>query len=163
MSLGSRRIMPTGHPSNRNRRDLLHHLLVHLHQRTKVSSIARISEPNLPILRVVWHKEVVILLHVLSVVETTQGSVVMAPLVASRVAKMVISCENVRRTSRVMVMGAIEPSLLQLLHQTELPTSRGDNSGAGRGGNHLYAITSRQEKKDSPNVVTGTPAGRPPQ
>ncbi|KAG5632224.1 hypothetical protein H5410_003941 [Solanum commersonii] len=51
---------------------------------------------------------------------TTQGHVVMDPLVASSVARTVISCESVQRTSRVMVMGAIEPSLLQLLHQTGL-------------------------------------------
>ncbi|KAG5571242.1 hypothetical protein H5410_061008 [Solanum commersonii] len=35
MSSGRRRVIPTVHPSNRNKRDLLHHLLVHLHKRTK--------------------------------------------------------------------------------------------------------------------------------
>ncbi|KAG5614612.1 hypothetical protein H5410_014436 [Solanum commersonii] len=35
MSPGNRGVMPTGHPSNINRRDLLHHLLVHLHLGTK--------------------------------------------------------------------------------------------------------------------------------
>ncbi|WMV49863.1 hypothetical protein MTR67_043248 [Solanum verrucosum] len=64
--------MPTGHPSSRNRRDLLYHLLVHLHLSTKVSTIVRISEPSLRILRVVWCKGVVSLMHALSLVETTR-------------------------------------------------------------------------------------------
>uniref|UniRef100_M1DGU5 Gag-pol polyprotein n=1 Tax=Solanum tuberosum TaxID=4113 RepID=M1DGU5_SOLTU len=34
-------------------------------------------------------------------------------------------------------------------------TSRGDTSGEGGGENHLYAITSRQEQENSPDVVTG--------
>ena len=76
--------------------------------------ILRTSELDLHIRKVVRHKGVLRLLHVLSVVGTTQGCVVMAPLVASSVARSVL------RTGRVMVMGAIEPSLLQLLHQTEL-------------------------------------------
>ncbi|KAH0675767.1 hypothetical protein KY285_023568 [Solanum tuberosum] len=67
-----------------------------------------------------WHKGVLRLLHVLSVVGTTQGCIVMAPLVASSVDRMVIPSENVQRTKRVVVTGAIEPSLLQVLHQTEL-------------------------------------------
>ncbi|KAG5605350.1 hypothetical protein H5410_026842 [Solanum commersonii] len=33
--------------------------------------------------------------------------------------------------------------------------SRGATLGAGRGGNHLYGITIRQEQEDSPDVVTG--------
>lgn len=37
MSLHNRRVMQTSHLSNISQRDLLHHLLVHLHQGTKVS------------------------------------------------------------------------------------------------------------------------------
>lgn len=52
------------YPSNRNRSDLLHHLQVHLHLRTKVSTKVRSAELSLPILKVVWHKGGVRLLHV---------------------------------------------------------------------------------------------------
>ncbi|XP_015165553.1 uncharacterized protein [Solanum tuberosum] len=65
---------------------LPHHLLVHLHQRAEVSlgiRIRRTLELDLLNLRVVWHKGPTRLLHVLSVVETTQERIVMAPLVVS--------------------------------------------------------------------------------
>ncbi|KAG5613708.1 hypothetical protein H5410_013532 [Solanum commersonii] len=52
VSPGSRRIMGIVLPSNRNERDLLHHLLVHLHQRINVSTIVNISKLNLLILKV---------------------------------------------------------------------------------------------------------------
>lgn len=42
---------------------------------------------KLPILRVVWHKGVISLMHELCVVEITQGHVMMAPLVVSSVAR----------------------------------------------------------------------------
>ncbi|XP_049348503.1 uncharacterized protein LOC125813019 [Solanum verrucosum] len=53
---------------------LLHHLLVHAHLRTNVSTIVRISELNKLILRVVWHNGVVSFLHAPSVVGNTQSS-----------------------------------------------------------------------------------------
>ncbi|KAG5585316.1 hypothetical protein H5410_045750 [Solanum commersonii] len=84
MSSGSKRVVRTGLPSNKNKRDLPHHLLVQLHLRTKVSTIVRIprvSELNLPIFKAGLHKGVVSLLHELSLVGTTHGYVVMAPLV----------------------------------------------------------------------------------
>ncbi|KAH0715068.1 hypothetical protein KY284_007973 [Solanum tuberosum] len=112
--------MPTGHLSNRNRRDILHNLLVHLHLRTRVSTMVRILELSLPILREVWCKGVVSLLPRPCVLGTTQVFVVRAPLVVSSVVRLGISCESVQRTSREIVMGVIEPILLQLLHQTEL-------------------------------------------
>ncbi|KAG5605740.1 hypothetical protein H5410_027232 [Solanum commersonii] len=86
MSLGSNRVMQTGLLSNRNIRNMLHHLLVHLHQGTKMSLIIRIqkiSELDLPSHNVVWHMEVMGLLYVLSVVGPSQKCVMMAPLVAS--------------------------------------------------------------------------------
>ena len=52
------------------------------------TSIVKISSLNLPILRIVWHKGVVSILHVLSVVVTTQGYVVMVVVAASSVFKM---------------------------------------------------------------------------
>ncbi|KAH0776343.1 hypothetical protein KY290_007754 [Solanum tuberosum] len=107
----------------RTRKDLLHHLLVYLHQGTNVSTIVRIpriSELDLHNRKVVWHKGVLRFLHMLSVAVTTKGCVVMAPLDVSSLAKIVISCENVQRTSKVVVMEAIGPSLLQLLHKVEL-------------------------------------------
>lgn len=66
--LDIKRVMSTCHPSNRNRRDLLHQLPVHLHLRTKVSTISEVSELNLLILKVASRKGVVSLMHVLSVV-----------------------------------------------------------------------------------------------
>lgn len=51
--------------------DIVHHLLVHLHRGTDVSSrirFHRISELDLHSLKVVWHKDVMRVLHVLSVV-----------------------------------------------------------------------------------------------
>ncbi|KAK4718173.1 hypothetical protein R3W88_016511 [Solanum pinnatisectum] len=51
MSRDNKRVMLTDHPSNKNRRDLLYHLLVHLYLRTKVSTIVRILKLSLCILR----------------------------------------------------------------------------------------------------------------
>ena len=71
---------------NKRKRDMLYHLLVHLHPERKVSMIDRISstlELDLQSLRVVWHKEVTRLLHVLRVVMSSQ--------VVSSVNKRVIS------------------------------------------------------------------------
>uniref|UniRef100_A0A0V0GSX2 Putative ovule protein n=1 Tax=Solanum chacoense TaxID=4108 RepID=A0A0V0GSX2_SOLCH len=87
-SSGSRRAMPTSHLSNRNRRDMLHHQLVHLHLRTRVSTMVRILELSLPILRAVWRKGVVSLLPAPSVVGTIQVCVVRDPLVVSIVARL---------------------------------------------------------------------------
>ncbi|KAG5590150.1 hypothetical protein H5410_040664 [Solanum commersonii] len=72
--------------SNRNIRDMLYHLLVYLHEGTGVSStirVRRISELSLHSLKLVWHKEEIGLLHVLSVVGTTQEGVTMALQVVS--------------------------------------------------------------------------------
>ena len=118
MSPGSRGVLPTGHLSNRNRRDLLHHLLEHLHPDTEVNLMFRIrrtSGLDQHNLRVVWRKGVVSLLYAPNVVGTTQVFVERAPLVVSSVVRMDISCESVQRTDRVM--RAIEHSLLQLLPQ----------------------------------------------
>ena len=89
MSLGNRRVVRIVRPF-RSKRGLHHHLLVHLHLRTKVSIMARIhrtSELDQHNLKVVWHKEVVGPLYVVDVVETTQVSVVMARHVVSSVGK----------------------------------------------------------------------------
>ena len=72
---------------------MTHHLHVHLHLKTKVITmvrIPRVSELNLSILKTVWHKGVVSLLHVLSVIGTTQVFVVRALLVVSSVIRIVI-------------------------------------------------------------------------
>jgi len=119
MSLGSREIIWTDLLSNKSKRDLLHHLLVHLHPETKVSIIVRypsISELDLHSLRVVWHKEVTGLLYLLSVVELTQVSVAMAPQVVSSVDKRVTSWKSTLRTDKVIGIRAIGPNLHQLLH-----------------------------------------------
>lgn len=64
---------------------------------SSIIRIDRISELDMHILKVVWHKNVIWLLHVLNVVETTH--VVMG---------------------RAVEIGAIEPNLLQLFHKTGL-------------------------------------------
>ncbi|KAH0679995.1 hypothetical protein KY290_022105 [Solanum tuberosum] len=72
---GSIKAMSIVRPSSRSKRGLLHHLLVHMHLETKANIMVRICRTSYlnqrnPI--VVWHKEVVGLLHVLSVGEPTQ-------------------------------------------------------------------------------------------
>jgi len=59
--------------------------------RCEMVRIRRTSELDLHSLKIVWHKEVTGLLHVLSVVEPTQVSVVRARQVVSSVGKRVIS------------------------------------------------------------------------
>ncbi|KAK4727150.1 hypothetical protein R3W88_032067 [Solanum pinnatisectum] len=112
-----------------------------------------ISEPNLPILKVVWHKGVVRLLPALSVVGTTQVHVVRTPLVVSSVAIMVISCENVHRTSRVNGNGGNRAEYSSVAPPDKV-APRGATSGTGGGTNCLYAINSCQEQEDSFDVVT---------
>ena len=71
-----------------------HHVLVHLRPEIEVSimdTILRTSRLDQPNLKVVWHKEGVVLLDVLSVVETTQVDVVMATQVTSSLFKRVTS------------------------------------------------------------------------
>lgn len=69
-----------------------------MYLKTKVSTIViipRVSELNLPILKIVRLNGVVSLLHVLSGKGTNRGRVVMAQLVALSVARKVILCESV--------------------------------------------------------------------
>lgn len=139
--------MTTDHPSNKNGRDLLHHLLVHLRLRMKIITTVKTSKLNLLILRVAWHQRVVSLLQASNVEETTQVLVVRSPLVVLSVVIMVISRENVQRTSR-----EIEHSL-QLLHQTELHLE-GLLPYCG-GTNCLYGINILQDQKDSSDIVIG--------
>ena len=95
MSVGSRRVMPTGHPSNRHRRFLPHNFLVHLHLRTKVSTIVRILVLNLHIHMVVLHKGVLSVMAAPSVVETSLMFVVRDPLVISSPIRIGMSRESV--------------------------------------------------------------------
>ena len=58
--------------SNRNRVNLLNHLLMSLHPATKGSIIIGVHNPidlDAPSPKALWHKEVTTLLHVLGVVE----------------------------------------------------------------------------------------------
>ena len=82
-----KRVMPTSHLSNRNKRVLPHHLPVHLHLRIRESTMVRILDLNLHIHMVVWDQGVLILFPALSVVETTPVFVVRDPLVVSSVVK----------------------------------------------------------------------------
>lgn len=64
----------------KRKRDLHHHMLFHLHPKTKVSISARIciaSKQGQHNLKVVLHKKVVVFLYVLDVVDTTKVSIVM--------------------------------------------------------------------------------------
>ncbi|KAH0662286.1 hypothetical protein KY284_027217 [Solanum tuberosum] len=85
------------------------------------------SELDLRFRKVVRHKGVLRLLHVLSVVGATQGCVVMASLVAFK------CCQNGN-------------------FMRECPKSRQSNGGEGIS---LYAIASRREQEDLPDVVAG--------
>ncbi|KAH0761440.1 hypothetical protein KY290_017513 [Solanum tuberosum] len=82
--------------------------------------IRRTSELDQRSLRVVWHNEVIGLMHMLSVVGTTQVSVVIVSLVVSSVVKRVTSLKSAFRTGKVMGIREIEHNLHQLLHQTKL-------------------------------------------
>ena len=90
-SLGSKRVVQIL-PSNRNKRDLLHHLLVPLKLETKVSIMVGVHNPtelDTPSLKVVRRNEVTMFLHVLGVVQPTQVFVVRAPGFSSSVDKKV--------------------------------------------------------------------------
>ena len=89
--------MPTGHPSNRNRRVLLHHLLVHLQRRIMVSTIIGTLQLSLLILKVTCQKMVVILMYAPSVAGTIRVIVVMATPFILSVIRMGTSGESVQR------------------------------------------------------------------
>lgn len=80
MILGSRKMFWIGY-NFRNKRGMHHHLLVLLHLETKMRIIARIhktSKLDQQSLKEVWHREVVGIFYVLSLVEPTQVNVMMA-------------------------------------------------------------------------------------
>lgn len=79
--MGSRRVMPADHPSNKNKGHLPHRLLVHLYLRTRVSTMVKIID--LRIQRVVWRKGVVSVQPAPSVVETTPEFFVRDPIFVS--------------------------------------------------------------------------------
>ena len=91
MSPGNKRVIPIGHLSNKNRRVLPHHLLVHLHLRTRVNTMVKIPKLSVHSHIVVWHKRVVSFLPAPSVVGTTPVFVVRAPLVVSSAVRPGIS------------------------------------------------------------------------
>ena len=98
----------------------MHHLLlVPMHQETKVrimDRICRTSKLDQKSLKEVWHKEEVGILHIPSVVEPTQVSVMMARQVTSSMLKRVTSYESALRTGRVVEIPATQPDLIELLH-----------------------------------------------
>ena len=92
MSLGSKKVVRIGY-NFINKRGMHHHLLVDPRPETEVSIMARIrstSRLDNPY-KVVWHKEIVGLPHVVGVVKTTPVSVVMANQVVSCAVKRVTS------------------------------------------------------------------------
>ena len=73
MSMANKMVLQVDHNS-RNQRSMHHHLLVHLYSEIKVSIVARIrstSRIDRLSLMVVWHKEEIGIMHVLSVVNNT--------------------------------------------------------------------------------------------
>ena len=91
MSLGNKKMAQIDHHSI-NRRVTHHHLLVHLHPKTKVNIVAKIHRTSMldqPNPKVVWHKEVVEFMHAVDVVEPTRVNAVMARHFVSSVVKMV--------------------------------------------------------------------------
>ena len=100
MSIGTRKLSRGINQVNRrvvqvdhnliSKRGMHHHLLVHLClkiEASTMSSICRTSRLDQPSPKVIWHKEVVGILHVVGVVETTLVNVVMASWVASSAIK----------------------------------------------------------------------------
>ena len=77
----------------RNKRGILHHLLVYVQPETEVNLTARIGTSRLGqhSLKVVLHKEVVELMYVVGMVRTTLASVVMASQAIFSVGKRVTS------------------------------------------------------------------------
>ena len=93
MILVNRKVVRDDHNS-RNPKGLHHHLLVHLHPQIEVSTAVTIhntSRLDRPNIKVVWHKEVVEVLRVVDVVESTLANVMMARQVVSNVVKRVTS------------------------------------------------------------------------
>lgn len=97
MSSGSRRVLWSGHHSNRNWSYMFHKVWLHLQSRIKVSIIIRTSKLNLLILRAAWHKGVVCLIHAKSVVGTIKDLLVRDPVAISSVVRMGILCECLRK------------------------------------------------------------------
>ncbi|WMV29198.1 hypothetical protein MTR67_022583 [Solanum verrucosum] len=145
MNPGNKKVMLTDLLSYINRKDMFHHLLVHLHQGTNVSTIVRIlrtSELDLRFCKVVRHKAVLRLLHVLSVVGVTRGCVVMTPLVASSGARMVIFMRECPKNKQGSGNGGNRAQSSSVAPPDRAAPIR-VTSGTGGGSNHLYAITSR--------------------
>ena len=93
MSLDNRKVVRANYNSI-SQRGMHHHQLVHLHPETEVSiaitihSTTKIDRPNLKVVR---HKEVVGVLRVIDMVESTLANVVMVRKVVSSVVKRVTS------------------------------------------------------------------------
>lgn len=96
-----------------------HRLRVQLRPKREVSimpKISRTSKVDQPSPKVVCHKEVAGLLHMVGVVETMPMSVMMAIQVALSAVKRVTSRKSVLIISRMVEIWAIEPNFHQLLH-----------------------------------------------
>lgn len=123
MSLGSRRVMQIDILFNKSQKDLLHHLLVHMHKELEVSSrikTDRFLELDQHSLKVVLQQEVMGLLHVLSVVGTTKECVFIESTSCLKCVHNGNFIEECPNNNRVMTMRVIEPCLLHWLCQAEL-------------------------------------------
>ncbi|KAG5632116.1 hypothetical protein H5410_003833 [Solanum commersonii] len=140
MSVGSRRVMRTGYLSNKSKRDLLHHLLVQLHQGTEQSqgSIAQGGNGTPACSKCC---------------RTRSGMCRDGSTGCFKCGKNDYFMKEFPKSKQGNGNGAIEPNLLQLLHQTELHLEELLQGTSGRS-NNLYAITSSQKQEDSPDVVT---------
>lgn len=112
--MGTRRIISMDHHSNRNIRDLLHHILVLLHQKKSEYNIQNFKAKH-AYSQGSMAQGVVILLYMQYFLGTTQKHVMMTPRVSLSIDITFISCESVQRKSRSM-----EPSFHMFLHQTGL-------------------------------------------
>ena len=122
MSLANRKVLRADHNS-KNQRGMQHHLLVHLHPKIEESIVVTIhSTPMVhrPNPKAVWHKEVMGVLCVVDVVESTLTSVVTVKQVVSCVVKRVTSWENTLLISKVVKIRATYPNLHCLVHQIGL-------------------------------------------
>ena len=102
--------------------------------------------------KAVWQKEVIWLLHVVSVV----GPMPVSFMMASQVASSAINAHFIKECPKNN-QGCVIPGNRAQSSSVAPPDrveSRGATSGTRGGENRLYTITRRQEQEKSPNVVT---------
>lgn len=86
---------------------------------------------------------------------TTRVLVVKTSRVVSSVSRIVISCGSIQFMRRVIIMGPMEPNILQLLHDIKLHLKRLHPLLAEDQTSNMLSINSIQKQEDFPKVVMG--------